>query len=82
MADMGYLGEPYHLLVPNKYPQTPADFYWNGRIHSIRQVVERANKRIKDFAMFKQTYRSSSYDVHCKCFRIACVFVDFVFGYY
>jgi hypothetical protein len=59
LADLGYLGEPDHLLTPIKTPSTIEDLRFNSLYCRQRSVIERVNSRLKIFKIFKEWNRKN-----------------------
>jgi hypothetical protein len=64
MADLGYQGEPDTLWTPLRASRGTTlsrdEIALNDYHHAHRQVIERCNKRLKQFNVWKHTWRSDS----------------------
>lgn len=67
LADLGYMGENDHFLVPYKGPKDKYGREVNYVIQRKRQEIERITQRIKNFSCFRQEWRGHDYDFHQKC---------------
>lgn len=80
LADLGYLGEDC-FLTPIKEASTSDERAINLRMHKLRQAVERANKRLKDWDVNGVLWRSSDHAFHGTCFLTVSKLVQFNFRF-
>jgi hypothetical protein len=83
LADKGYEG-PTELISPYKdYAGTPlnqAQLSHNFELHGVRQIIERANHRLKIFGALSGIWR---HDIECNalCFRVVVKLTNVIFDY-
>lgn len=56
IGDKGYIGVP-SMIVPYKPARSPEQKQFNLNHYTVRQSIERCNKRIKQFKCFQQQWR-------------------------
>jgi hypothetical protein len=78
LADLGYLGEPDHLLTPIKTPITNEEIRFNTVHCCHRSVIERVNSRLKIFNVFKEWNRKD-FELHKQCVQVICLVTNIIF---
>jgi hypothetical protein len=63
MGDKGYIGE-FKIIAPFKPATTEAEKKFNLNHYTIRQDIERINKRLKIFSVLQQPWRSHDLALH------------------
>jgi len=56
LADKGYIGD-FHFIVPFKPPRGDKQKAFNLNHYTVRQSIERMNKRLKHFSCLRQKWR-------------------------
>lgn len=77
LADKGYVGAD-KLWYPAKEPCTPEQRRSNYKLARLRQVIERANQRIKIFKSMAGTWRHD-FEFNGKCFHVVCKITNIIF---
>ena len=83
LADKGYLGERDVLVCPIKeyanIPLTQHDRSFNRKLKSIRQIIERVNKRLKHFNAISHVWRHD-HSLNGRCFHIVARYKPYLFN--
>lgn len=77
LADKGYIGSG-HFYCPHRGACTPDQKRENAKHNSVRQSIERCNKRIKNFEICSR-YRDRCFEFHGKCFNVVCRILNMAF---
>lgn len=77
LADLGYRGFDNFLWTAVQNPRVEEELESNHAHHQKRQVIERINKRIKQFDCFAHTWRHDH--AFCKqCFNVVCKITNLI----
>jgi hypothetical protein len=76
LADKGYIGENC-FITPVRNPKPIADIDQNILIGSVRQSIERMNKRLKVFNCLKNIWRGS-FERHGLVFDVICNIMNII----
>ena len=71
LADRLFSSGPYITALPYDCERT-------RRVNSVRSKVERKISEIKNFSIFRQSYRSTDYLVHENIFHLICRFINII----
>ena len=78
LADKCYFGQSCTLLTPVSRPSTQQEKVFNYRHNQARSLVERANKRIKIFAVVAN-WKRKDLDLLNQCIIVVCKLTNIFF---
>jgi hypothetical protein len=81
IADKGYIGVP-GIIAPFKPARSPEQKQFNLNHYTVRQSIERCNKRVKQFMCFRQKWRIRGllgFKMHKWAFYVVCYITQLQF---